>query len=182
MKEELDKHELIAQQHSVAKKRSKRLEEQEIPKDIPKNKNILLTWRYWVTFVAILIIGFCTMCVVFFNLRSGGNTVGDKIAKFLALVAMEITFCKDFAELIIEEKYNKTSLETVKKVVKTLIEYLIALGLITWIFMPINRANLWLFVMHPQNMFSLLFPLMIQGFIVFWIGGAKKDKIKWLAD
>lgn len=180
--EERNKRYLNKQQQYLSKLQSRRIIKS---RSNSTEKFFLFSWKYWLILVILLISGGLMMVVTFESMRTGKGTIGDGIAKLLALIAMELTFCKDLAELIIDDKFQSGwNLLIIKRLFKLLIEFLIAIGLLTWIFMPAksNKEGLSAFIVHSNNAWKILFPILIQGVILILICAQKEDKIKWLAD
>lgn len=170
---------LLRQQQYVAKMRNERVNRQIKARDKP----ILSTPVFWMSLLAVLLFGTLLLMYVFVSMSIGKGTIGDTIAKGLALVLMEMSFCKDYAELQLEPRYQiEPKARIAKKLVKILVEYLTAVGLITWILVPTNHANFIKFSQDWTNMFKILVPMLIQGIITIWISDITSKQGEWLAD
>lgn len=179
MSEDVKERYLIQQQRYVAKMRNKRMRQQIKPKDTP----ILRTKLFWLTLVVILIFGIALFLDIFFSMSLKQGTWGDIIAKILALILTEFAFCKDLVELKNEPKYQKIRASiTLKKLVKTFTEYLVAVGLVTWILVPTNYDTFSKFSQDWINIFKILVPMLIQGGITYLISDTTPAQDEWLID
>lgn len=179
MTEDQKERYLLKQQQYLTQMRNKRMRRQIEPKDTP----ILRTKLFWITLVVVLIFGIVLFMDVFFSMSLKRGTWGDIIAKILALILTEMAFCKDLVELKNEPKYQKIkALITLKKLVKTFTEYLIAVGLVTWILVPINHDKFSIFSQYWTNLVKILVPMFIQGGITYLISDTTPAQDEWLID